>query len=482
MAIETIIIQGEALTIIGATGATTDSLARTRTQNQEKHGLNGLGAPNQPGSQDDNPGLPQYDDYGLRPGYTGEGYLDINGPTGDKLSFEIPAGVPAGEYDVTLRVAANSDRSVAILVDGVQQGLPQNGKTGDFNVWKTLTFPVTVPEGAGPHTVVIKQTTGAGPNVDAVALSERGAAVSFAAPEITSDAAFTVSENAAEVGTVTASDLDGDAITYAIAEGGDGALFEIDPATGALSFVEAPDFETPASAAGTNTYTLTVTASDGGEPVEQVVTVTVGDVDDDVVVVEPSRPVINQILLQAEDQPLTLAASDTTPTLQARNDDDVPGEAPGGDKILDEAGLRVGYSGAGYTDYGNDAGDLVTYGLTVAEAGVYTLHIRYSSQDSGGAPRSLTLDVNPGEGSPTDVVFPSTGTSNGGSNEERGFNNWGVLSVEVELKAGTNALTLAIPQGKTAGPNVDAVALTTSGASANFGRARLHLGARLRGR
>ena len=163
----------------------------------------------------------------------------------------------------------------------MQQGEPQNGKTGDFYLWKTLTFPITVAEGEGARTVVISQTTGAGPNVDAVALSERGAAVSFAAPEITSDAAFTVSENAAEVGVITASDLDGDAIAYAIAEGGDGALFEIDPATGALSFVEAPDFEAPASAAGANTYTLTVTASDGGEPVEQVVTVTVEDVAED---------------------------------------------------------------------------------------------------------------------------------------------------------------------------------------------------------
>ncbi len=461
MAIETLIIQGEALTIIGA-----DSVVRTRTRNQEKDGQNGLGNDTAPDDTDDNPGLPQYDDYGLRPGYTGEGYVDINGPAGDKLSFEIPAGVPAGEYDVTLRVASNSDRSVAILVDGVQQGGPQNGKTGDFYLWKILTFPVTVPEGEGPHTVVIKQTTGAGPNVDAVALSERGAAVSFAAPGITSDAAFTVSENATEIGVVAASDLDGDAITYAVADGGDGALFQIDPATGALSFVEAPDFEAPASSVGTNTYTLTVTASDGGEPVAQVVTVTVEDVAEDV-----ARPVIEQILLQAEDQPLTLASpADKDSSVQQRNDDDIPGEAAATGKILDAAGLRAGYAGAGYTDYGNDAGDLVAYGFDVAEAGVYTLHIRYASQASGGAPRELALAVNPGaegEASLGAVVFPDTGGTSGPA-ETQGFNNWGVLSLDVALKAGANAVTLAIPAGKTSGPNVDAVALTTAGAQANF--------------
>ena len=45
--------------------------------------------------------------------------------------------------------------------------------------------------------------------------------------------------------------------------GADDALFEIDATTGALSFKAAPDFETPGSAAGTNTYAVEVEVSDG---------------------------------------------------------------------------------------------------------------------------------------------------------------------------------------------------------------------------
>ena len=300
-----------------------------------------------------------------------------------------------------------------------------------------------------------------------MALSERGAEVDFAAPEFSSEAAFSVAENTVDVGQVVAADVEGDAIAYAIAEGGDGALFAIDAATGALSFRAAPDFEAPGSADGSNTYTLTVTASDGGAPISQAVTVTVTDDASEAL----ARPAIAQRLLQAEDQPLTLAQSDATPTLQQRNDGTGTPEDAAESKILDAAGLRAGYAGTGYTDYGNDAGDLVTYGFDVEQAGIYTLHVRYASQAAGGAPRDLTVVVNPGtdaEASLGDVVFPNTGATSGAA-ETQGFNNWGVLSLEVELKAGANAVTLAIPAGKTAGPNVDAVALTTAGAQANFG-------------
>ena len=47
-------------------------------------------------------------------------------------------------------------------------------------------------------------------------------------------------------------------ITYSIAGGADAALFAIDRATGALTFLTAPDFEAPADAGGNNVYDLVV--------------------------------------------------------------------------------------------------------------------------------------------------------------------------------------------------------------------------------
>ena len=62
--------------------------------------------------------------------------------------------------------------------------------------------------------------------------------------------------------TAIATDADGDPLTYSLS-GTDAALFTIDPATGVVSFIDAPDFEDPGDAGGDNVYNITVTASDG---------------------------------------------------------------------------------------------------------------------------------------------------------------------------------------------------------------------------
>lgn len=67
-------------------------------------------------------------------------------------------------------------------------------------------------------------------------------------PSITSGNTFSAAENQTAVGTVTATDPEGDTLTYSISGGADAAKFEIDPATGALRFKTAPDFENPTDA------------------------------------------------------------------------------------------------------------------------------------------------------------------------------------------------------------------------------------------
>ncbi len=60
------------------------------------------------------------------------------------------------------------------------------------------------------------------------------------------------------VGTVSATDPGGDAVTYAITAGNEDAKFAINTSTGAITVAGALDYETVMS------YTLTVEASDGG--------------------------------------------------------------------------------------------------------------------------------------------------------------------------------------------------------------------------
>jgi hypothetical protein len=97
---------------------------------------------------------------------------------------------------------------------------------------------------------------------------------------ITSAAAFGVSENTTAVGAVSATDIDGDAVTYAIAGGADAALFAINATTGALSFIAAPNFEVPGDAGANNFYDVIVSASDGSLSATQAVAVTIGNVNE----------------------------------------------------------------------------------------------------------------------------------------------------------------------------------------------------------
>ncbi len=69
--------------------------------------------------------------------------------------------------------------------------------------------------------------------------------------------------------------------TYTLAGGADDTKFSLDANTGALKFIASPDFETPSSAASSNTYTVKVKASDAaGNSATQTVTVNVTDVDE----------------------------------------------------------------------------------------------------------------------------------------------------------------------------------------------------------
>ena len=95
-------------------------------------------------------------------------------------------------------------------------------------------------------------------------------------PAFTSTATASVAENSgATIYTATASDPDGNVLTYTIAGGADAARFAIS-AAGALRFVAAPDFESPADADGNNVYLLQLAVSDGtaAATLDLVVTVT----------------------------------------------------------------------------------------------------------------------------------------------------------------------------------------------------------------
>ena len=129
--------------------------------------------------------------------------------------------------------------------------------------------------------VTASDNTGGTPDTNqAVAITVTG--VNDNSPVFTSPATANVEENQTAAYTAVATDADGDDLTYSLS-GTDAALFTIDPATGVVSFNEAPDVEAPSDANGDNVYDIVVTASDntGGTPdTNQAVAITVTGVND----------------------------------------------------------------------------------------------------------------------------------------------------------------------------------------------------------
>jgi Ca2+-binding RTX toxin-like protein len=101
------------------------------------------------------------------------------------------------------------------------------------------------------------------------------------APVPTSASAFNVAENSTAVATLTASDDPTQTLTWSLVAGGDAALFAINPSSGALSFLAAPDFEAPQDLDGNNVYNLTVKVSDGSLASTQALAVTVTNIVDE---------------------------------------------------------------------------------------------------------------------------------------------------------------------------------------------------------
>jgi plastocyanin len=92
---------------------------------------------------------------------------------------------------------------------------------------------------------------------------------------------YSVLENQTSAFTVSASDADGDTLTYSISSGTDSSLMNIS-STGVVTFISSPDFEAPSDANTDNNYQITVTVSDGTLSDSENFTVTVtNDTSDD---------------------------------------------------------------------------------------------------------------------------------------------------------------------------------------------------------
>ncbi|MFJ3640235.1 TIM-barrel domain-containing protein [Streptomyces sp. NPDC090108] len=112
-----------------------------------------------------------------------------------------------------------------------------------------------------------------------------------------------------------------------------------------------------------------------------------------------------------------------------------------------------GYSGAGFRAELNQGAQLSDQVVGVPQDGTYLLHLRYANGTGGdGLHRSRDVTVHTGGGADRTLSLPPTDD----------WDTWKSAAVPVELKAGTDRVTLGCPESVSCHVNVDTLALTSA--------------------
>nr|WP_290984119.1 carbohydrate-binding protein [Halomonas sp.] len=193
---------------------------------------------------------------------------------------------------------------------------------------------------------------------------------------------------------------------------------------------------------GANTLTLTIpTAANGGVANGPNIDQIVFDFNDGET---PPAPFAFEIQGEA----LTIDDDEPTPDTVVRDASNPETNAEAGPD-----GLWDGYTGTGYLDMGNEAGDAAFFDVAVEEAGTYTLTVRYANAGGNGADRPMDILI--GGVSQGSIAFAATGV------DAAGWQNWTDATIEVELEAGSN--TIRLENVGNSGPNIDSLSVTREG-------------------
>ena len=155
-------------------------------------------------------------------------------------------------------------------------------------------------------------------------------------------ASISVAENSQSVTAVVAVDPEGSPVHYTIVSGNDSSRFAINSQTGLLSFVSAPDHESPADVNGDNVYGVTVRATSGAHSDVQTLSVTVTNVRDGNNVIGTSA----SETINGTSTPSSRRTSQEEDTVYARDGNDTVQGLGGEDYLYGEGGNDMLTGGA----------------------------------------------------------------------------------------------------------------------------------------
>nr|WP_245454889.1 cadherin domain-containing protein [Mesorhizobium sp. M3A.F.Ca.ET.080.04.2.1] len=269
------------------------------------------------------------------------------------------------------------------------------------------------------------------------------------------------SSSFAENGTGVAYDADASdadnlgALSYSLS-GTDAALFDVNAVTGEVTFKAAPDFEAPADSDANNVYDIVVTASDGTLSTDRSVAITVTNIPENHVI--NGTPFDDYLVGTAEDDTInglggndTLIGGDGNDILNGGDGEDELHGGSGNDTFFGGDGSDVFHGGAGndtfdgqgdFDDvwYADEGGPL---GVTVdLAAGIAT--DTFGDTDTltsiSGIAGSNLADTLLGDNE-NNIIRSFRGNDivdgRGGSDEVHYANDQNLISVTVDLAAGT---------------------------------------------
>ncbi|MES2054430.1 MAG: hypothetical protein V4564_00705 [Pseudomonadota bacterium] len=172
----------------------------------------------------------------------------------------------------------NTARTYSIIGGADAARFSINATSGGLSFVGSPNFEAPTDAGAdNVYDVIVQVSDGSLADTQAIAITVLNV---NEAPVITSAAAFSVQENMTAVTTITSTDQENQTRTYSISGGLDAARFTIDAASGALSFVAAPNYEAPNDSGANRIYNIVVAASDGTSSATKNLAITVTNVDE----------------------------------------------------------------------------------------------------------------------------------------------------------------------------------------------------------
>jgi hypothetical protein len=191
----------------------------------------------------------------------------------------------AGDHDwVRVRLIAGTHYSISVSGQDTGGGTNADPAMHVYDANSVLLISRDdSSSGLDPHLLFTPQTTGFYYVDIYSSVGDTGSyTLSVAQPVAAGPTDISVPENSTAVTTVNDnSDSASGPLIYSIDGGADAAFFQIDAASGALSFIVAPDFEKPADSDHNNSYVVQVNASDGAFfSDDQTIIATVANVND----------------------------------------------------------------------------------------------------------------------------------------------------------------------------------------------------------